>query len=347
MIFLKVRLPQHFTGYLSDKEEKVKFSIVIPFYNVEKYAVQCLQSLMQQTFSDFEAILVDDGSTDGTAAIIDRYAAMDARFKPFHKENGGLTSARKCGTEMARGEYIVPVDGDDWISENYLMSFSHLIDEYHADIYMAGYRRVSDNGTILQERVPEKGKTFYKRNEIENEIFPNLMNLIPMVWSKAFKRELYTKYQMMVDNCIAMGEDGVISYSCIANADSLCMSDECNYFYRDNQNSMTRLKTKYIPLEGALRRIRILEKTLPTDNQLIQRQLSAYVAHALFNVTRSHFKSNTFSDVKKEIQPIVRQRDIKSYLKTACKTDNKKEKLAAKALYRQQFLSIKIFSMID
>lgn len=325
----------------------MKFSIVIPFYNVEKYAAQCLQSVMQQSFSDFEAILVDDGSTDGTSAIIDRYAAMDARFKPIHKENAGLTSARKCGTEVAQGEYIVPVDGDDWISENYLAVFSDLVDEYHADIYMAGYKKVGDSGDILQESGPGKGKVFFKRNEIECEILPELMSLIPMVWSKAFKRELYVRYQMLVDNCIAMGEDGVITYSCIANADSMCMFDERNYFYRDNQNSLTRSKKKYISLEGALCRIRMLEKTLPRDNQLVQEQLAAYVAHALFNVTRSHFKSNKIGEVKKEIQPVVGRKDIKAYLKVACTAENRKERLAAKALYRQHFLLIKIFSMID
>ena len=324
----------------------MKFSIVIPFYNVEKYAAQCLQSVMRQSFSDFEAILVDDGSTDGTSAIIDRYAAMDARFKPIHKENGGPTSARKCGTEVAQGEYIVPVDGDDWISENYLMAFSRLIDKYHADVYMAGYQKVSDSGNLLQERVPGRGEAFFKRDEIENEVFPVLMSLIPMVWSKAFKRELYTKYQMLVDDCIVMGEDGVISYSCIANADSLCIFDERNYFYRDNQNSLTRFKKKYISLEGALCRIRMLEETLPRENQLVQEQLAAYVAHALFNVIRSHFKSDKMCDVKKEIQPVLSKRDVKEYLKTACTTKNRKERLAAKALYGQHFLLIKIFSMI-
>ncbi len=94
------------------------FSIIIPVYNVEKYLNKCVDSVLNQTFTDFEVILVDDGSPDNCPAICDSYAEKDKRVRVIHKQNGGLICARKSGLEAARGDYIGFVDSDDWIEEN-------------------------------------------------------------------------------------------------------------------------------------------------------------------------------------------------------------------------------------
>lgn len=101
--------------------EKPKISFIVPVYKVEKYLNQCVDSLLCQTFKDFEVILVDDGSPDGSPAICDSYAEKDERVRVLHKENGGLSDARNVGIMMAKGEYIIFVDSDDfWINEHCL-----------------------------------------------------------------------------------------------------------------------------------------------------------------------------------------------------------------------------------
>lgn len=90
-------------------------SVIVPVYNVENYLAHCLDSILSQTFTDFEVLLIDDGSTDGSRAVCERYAAQDDRIRLFHKENGGLVSARQYGFPFAQGEYVTFVDSDDWI----------------------------------------------------------------------------------------------------------------------------------------------------------------------------------------------------------------------------------------
>ena len=94
-----------------------KISIIIPIYKVEKYIRECLDSILNQTFTDWEALLIDDGSPDNSGVICDEYAAKDNRFKVFHKENGGVSSARNLGLEKATGEWVTFIDADDWIEK--------------------------------------------------------------------------------------------------------------------------------------------------------------------------------------------------------------------------------------
>ena len=95
-------------------------SIITPVYNAEKYLRCCIDSIIAQTFTDFELLLIDDGSKDKSGAICDEYAAKDARIRVFHKENGGVSSARNLGLDNAKGEWITFIDSDDWVKQDYL-----------------------------------------------------------------------------------------------------------------------------------------------------------------------------------------------------------------------------------
>ena len=100
-----------------------KISVIVPVYNTEKFLQRCIDSVLAQTYQDFELLLIDDGSKDSSDTICDEYAAQDTRVKVFHKENGGVSSARNVGLDNARGEWITFVDSDDYIEENYLQTF--------------------------------------------------------------------------------------------------------------------------------------------------------------------------------------------------------------------------------
>ena len=120
------------------------FSVIVPIYNVEKYLSRCIDSVLSQTFADFELILVDDGSPDNCPEICDEYAQKDRRVKVIHKENGGLVSARQAGVSIAKGDYIFNLDGDDAIDTDALMSAYEIISDTKAEMVSFSYRIYTD-----------------------------------------------------------------------------------------------------------------------------------------------------------------------------------------------------------
>lgn len=119
--------------------ENVKVSVIVPIYKIERYLHQCVDSIIAQTFTDFELLLIDDGSPDGCPAICDEYAQKDARIRVFHKPNGGLTSARNHGLDNAKGDWIMHIDGDDWIEPTYIEELYNAAiknDAEHCDMWI-------------------------------------------------------------------------------------------------------------------------------------------------------------------------------------------------------------------
>ena len=133
-------------------EQPILISIVVSIYNEWEYLDKCIDSIVNQTYKNIEIILVDDGSTDCCGEICDKYAEQDSRIIVIHKPNGGLVSARKAGTKKATGDYIINVDGDDWIEKERIQNLVKGIEQYHADIiYMDGYvREYPDNQVIVK-----------------------------------------------------------------------------------------------------------------------------------------------------------------------------------------------------
>ena len=118
------------------------FSVIIPVYKVEKYISRCIESVLKQSFSDFELLLVNDGSPDKSGIICDEYAKKDQRIKVFHKENGGVSSARNIGIKNACGKYIVFIDSDDEVERNYL----ECMNGYESDFVIAGVKEIDVHG---------------------------------------------------------------------------------------------------------------------------------------------------------------------------------------------------------
>lgn len=128
-----------------------QISVIIPIYNVERYLRQCIDSILAQTFTDFELLLIDDGSPDGCPAICDEYAEKDARIRVFHKPNGGVTSARNKGLDNARGNWIIYIDGDDWIEPTYVEELYNAAINNEADIAICAFRFVYEDGSSVIE----------------------------------------------------------------------------------------------------------------------------------------------------------------------------------------------------
>lgn len=288
----------------------IKFSVIVPVYNVELYLRDCLESLLNQTFRNFEIILVDDGSTDKSGGMCDEYADKDARIKVLHKENGGPTSARVAGVQVAAGEYIACIDSDDWVDVSYLERFNAVVERYNPDIACCSLCRV-DGQNESEVRLPlEEG--YYSRADIENKIFPFLLedeygrSFSPSLCSKVFRKELFLSSQLSVDLSLNMGEDSAVSKPCVFHAQSLYVMDVALYKYRYNSTSLTNGRI-VLDWNGPRIRGEHFERQIDLDCGNLRDQLSRGLTRALFTVAVSQFNAD------KKYREIAR--DIRLHLK--------------------------------
>ena len=147
-------------------------SIIVPIYKVEKYIVQCIKSVLDQTYPDIEIILVDDGSPDNCGKICDEYAKIDARIKVIHKENQGLGMARNTGLEHATGDFICFLDSDDWLDSNAIETWVKYQEKYDADLVMCHYEKRDDSNNVLYRyKIVENAQYYASNEEVQKNIF--------------------------------------------------------------------------------------------------------------------------------------------------------------------------------
>lgn len=232
---------------LENLNSSVLISIIVLIYKVEPYIRQCIDSLINQAFKDFEIILVDDGSPDSCPEICDEYTAKDSRIKVIHKENGGVVSARKAGLAAAAGEYITFVDGDDWIGERFIEQQAEIIEKYSPDILTVTACYFSTEGNDELRDICNGYRGLYGREQLEKEVFNKTVytppffsfGISPCVWNKFIRRELLLRFLPNEPENIRMGEDLAVSMPCILMADTAYFSDACGYYYRQNPTSIT------------------------------------------------------------------------------------------------------------
>lgn len=211
-------------------------SVIVPAFNVENYIEQCIDSICNQKFTDFELILVDDGSTDNTGKICDAFADRDPRIRVVHKQNGGLVSARKAGLGASQGEYIVYVDGDDWIATEMFEKLCSCACKENVDVVISDFISVYGNKETLLTQNMEQG--FYNKIRLLQEVYPYMLcgndyfsfGFQPSLCSKLFRKSLLIKFQNEVDNRIRLGEDAACFYPLILDAENIFYLKE-NYFY--------------------------------------------------------------------------------------------------------------------
>ena len=220
------------------------FSVIVPIYGVEAWLPECVDSILAQTFRDFELILVDDGSPDGCPALCDRYAAGDSRVRVVHKPNGGLVSARQAGISKARGEYVVNVDGDDLIAPGMLERAAELIRAQGPDLISFSVTYLEPSGPrTVTEPLPEG---LYDRAGKEREIWPRALmapDMGHMFWylcGKAIRRALLEPCQMEVDRRISLGEDVACLMPVYRRAERVYLCDQAMYLCRVRPGSDSR-----------------------------------------------------------------------------------------------------------
>ena len=213
----------------------MKISIIIPVYNSEKYLRQCLDSVLAQTYTDFEALLIDDGSTDGSGAICDEYAARDARFKVFHKENGGVSSARNLGIDNAQGEWICFVDSDDCLLKNYVQDLVLGAKKEPVGLVIQGFIKVKgkhqksfDLGEDIIE-CEDYGKLFITKR-LQNFGFP---------FAKLFKKSIVKDHQISFPQTYSIAEDLAFLLHYLKFCRKVKFQKQHNYLYLQNANSLS------------------------------------------------------------------------------------------------------------
>lgn len=327
------------------------FSVIVPIYNVDKYLNKCVDSVLNQTYKSFELILVDDGSPDNCPAICDEYAQKDSRIKVIHKENGGLVSARKAGAEVAKGEYVICVDGDDWLHTQCLECYSKIIAEKPVDIIVSNSENAFEDETQnRRDNLPYRNG-LYQRENIENEIFPLLIQneyakyFAPSVWAKAYRSDLYKKMQLAVSNQIKIGEDGACTIPCVYNATSLYITDAVTYYYRQNLSSMTKEK-KAFNLNGPKLIHNHLQNQIKIREFDFEQQLYRKTAHELFTVVVTQFyRKESCRTIIKDIKETLAVPDYAESIKKS-KFKSLNGRLAIFALRHRAWLLIKLYSMI-
>ncbi len=228
-------------------ENNPEISIIIPVYNSENYLPECLNSIFRQTFTNFEVILVEDGSTDRSSLICDEYAQKDERVVCIHnKDNVGPVRARKIGVEKSRGKYIGFVDSDDWIEPDMFQKLYYAINSQDVKISMCARFEDGENESRLVYHGISPGK--YDKKQLEDEVYPKMIvkneffewGIFPGLWDKLFRKECVEQFIFSVPDEIRMGDDAVCTFPCILSVDSICILDECLYHYRQTQTSLVR-----------------------------------------------------------------------------------------------------------
>lgn len=230
-----------------------KISVVIPVYNAVKYLRECLDSICTQSFSDWEIVAVDDGSTDESPAILDEYAARDGRVRVIHKANEGVSAARNDGLSAAVGEYVLFVDSDDWVESGALQMYSDEASKVNADVVVTDYWTWNENGDEEEHR-------FFAQDFVANEksIIQDLQRTVlyrgyspypsascgymfSALWSKLIRRQLLVENNIQFSRTLKLYEDGLVALQVFRFSKVVCYKRVPTYHYRVLNNSLCHI----------------------------------------------------------------------------------------------------------
>lgn len=215
-----------------------EISVIVPVYKAEKYLRKCVDSLLAQTFTDYELLLIDDGSPDRSGAICDEYAAQDSRVRVFHKANGGVSSARQTGLDNARGEYVIHADPDDWVESDMLEALYRKAKTENADMVICDFFLNTGNKQTYVDQKPSS----YEPKRVLGELFRHLHG---SCWNKLIRRDLFLAYDIRFPEKMDLCEDLYVCISLLMNPIRVSYVPKAFYHYVQdaNLNTLSRGKT--------------------------------------------------------------------------------------------------------
>lgn len=220
-------------------------SIIVPVYNVVEFLPQCVESILAQTYTDFELILADDGSTDGSGALCDRLALRDSRIRVLHQENSGVVAARRSGVRLAKGAYIGFVDGDDWVEPDMYALLMRAAE--HCDLAVCGFSidypdcsHPVHNSLLESDTADGRVWEFYDGAALRWRLHPNTVN-------KVFRRDILLPILERADDRITFGEDAALTLPYLLRTGKIVLVPQSLYHYRQRRNSITRAYDPALP----------------------------------------------------------------------------------------------------
>lgn len=288
-----------------------KISIVVPVYKVEKFLDRCVESILTQTHTDFELILVDDGSPDRCPEICDEWASKDNRIRVIHKENGGVADAIDQGVRTAKGYYLAFVDGDDWVEKTFLETLYREIKQQDADAVQCNYQRVFATEKILHSFVYQ----ILSAERITTELLPNmandkLPNMAGVRWNKMYRTELVKNALDMIDRSISMGEDYMMLFAVFGQCRKIVVLDTpplYNYYFHSasvcaayNPRHKYEQKAYYLNLKHISE---IYDCYQDNMDYLLNRRYVAFVYHCMESDWSKAEKKKEIKDILELIQP--------------------------------------------
>lgn len=229
-----------------ERQSEILVSVIVAIYKVEDYLEQCVQSIIDQTYRNIEIILVDDGSPDRCPAICDGFSKRDSRVYVTHKENEGSVYARRTGLLKATGQYVLMVDGDDYMDPHYIENLVRTAEKNAADVVVDSFM-VSYPNREFVEKIYHQVGTY--RNDKLTEMKRTLIyagtyfrfGINPALWNKLFRRDELLRYYLDIPKQLTLGEDFAVSIPFMACAECISVIDsDAYYHYRQRENSMVR-----------------------------------------------------------------------------------------------------------
>lgn len=286
------------------------FSIIVPVYNVKQYLEKCIESVLSQSFGDFECILIDDGSKDGSSELCDKLAAQDSRIHVVHKENEGVAVARNTGIRMAAGDFLMFLDSDDTLSVGLLESCAQKLKQTGSDILVFGYQRVTVDDISIMESIPQKDATKYFMLDKDYD-------LTLFLWNKVYEKKLFEEIDLERLKGITFSEDSILAIDLLSKTEKICFLPVVGYNYLCRKNSATQGMTERHNLDE-LRSTKIIASILDATENKNPRILSIKKFNAKFfliNPDKKFTVKQFFSNCKewRGIFPEVNNLDYSSH----------------------------------
>ncbi len=290
-------------------------SIIVPVYNVSKYIDKCISSIVNQTYQNIEIILVDDGTKDDSGIKCDAWKEKDHRIVVVHKENGGLSSARNCGLDIAKGKYIMFVDSDDFVSNNIVeIMYKQIIDNL-ADISICEVEHIFDSSSF-NFSVDQNCKSFSSNEAIKEMWYQR--SFLPSAWGKLYKATLFKDIRFTLNR---LYEDIDIMHEVFWRAEKIVYSNSKMYGYVHREESITTQKFSKRDLDILLVAKKILDFAICMDKDLIPAAQSYYVV-ANLRVYLNAPNSNEYGSVINQVD-----KSLKQYAPSVIKDKNIRRKL--------------------
>lgn len=294
------------------KDELV--SVIIPVYNVEKYLEKCIESVISQTYNNIEIILVDDGSTDKSCFICDKYCKKDDRIRVIHKKNGGLSEARNTGIENSKGEYITFIDSDDYVDKKYIQYLYELITEYSADmgIYDCNIIKSTKKERKKVRDIKENRCCLEKKECILRMLYTDFYFISTN--SKIFKRKLFENVRYPKGKLF---EDVGTTYKLILECDSIACSNKkiYNYVIRDDSITTQIFGEKHLDLIEMTNQMcdDIVETFPEMKNDVLRRKIYANIStlnRILLSKSECEEKKKIINYIKNNGKKVLNNRKV-------------------------------------